>query len=232
MASLSQKKWKLPSHYDDSDPKARISESEIIEALGIKKATIYAHLPAEKFPRDNGYIKGIQLAQPVIIPTYSEAPVVAFTMDDLQEAEAEAEAETEVSEKQLINSSEPVSSLNDLKDAARQANNKVAEKYNTLNYAKKNKPKGKKEDFPPWFKNQIWRKAHGPVEKALCPLCSLNIISVDSFSAGHILAESKGGMMCSENIMPICPECNSGMHNKHLYYFAWHRFGKVLWPVY
>ena len=224
MTSVPQKKWKLKSHYDDSNPEARISEDEIIEALGVKKATVYAHLPAEKFPRENGYIKGIQLAEPIIKPTFSEAPVIAFTMDDLQE--------DEVSEKQLINSSEPEISLNDLKDAARQANNKVAEKYNSLDYANKNKPKGRKEDFPTWFKNQIWRKAHGQVEKALCPLCSLNIISVDSFSAGHILAESKGGMMCSENIIPICPECNSGMHNKHLYWFAWHRFGKVLWSVY
>ncbi|NBQ16636.1 MAG: hypothetical protein EBU31_18960 [Proteobacteria bacterium] len=59
-------------------------------------------------------------------------------------------------------------------------------------------------------------------------MCSLNIISVDSFSAGHILAESKGGMMCSENIIPICPECNSGMGVRHLYWFAWHFHGKAL----
>jgi hypothetical protein len=225
MASVSQKKWKLPSHYDDSNPEALISEAEIIEALGIKEQTVKAHLPAKKFPRKDGYIKGIQLAQPVIIPTYSEAPVVAFTMDDLQEASAEEE----VSEKQLISSSEPVSSLNDLKDAARQANNRVAEKYKSIDSGNK---VTKKEPIPEWFKNSIWRKAHGSLEKVQCPVCSLNIISVDSFSAGHILAESKGGMMCSENIIPICPECNSQMGTRHLYWFAWHFYGKALWPVY
>jgi len=223
-----QKPWKLSSHYDDSDPNARISESEIIEALGIKEQTLYTHLPAKKFPREDGYIVGIKLAEKDPLATVTKIPVVTFTLDDLQEAEAD----TEISEKQLITASEPAISLNDLKDLARQANNKVAEKYNTLNYANNNKPKGKKEDFPTWFKSQIWRKAHGSLEKVQCPVCSMNLISVDSFSAGHILAESKGGMMCSENIMPICPECNSQMGARHLYWFAWHYYGKVMWSVY
>lgn len=219
MASVVQKKWKLPAHYDDSDPKARTLESEIIESLGIKEQTLYTHLPAKKFPRENGYILGIKLAEKTI-PTYSSTPVVAFTMDDL----------AEVTEEQLITASEPAISLCELKDIARLANNKVAEKYKILDNSSGSK--AKKEPVPEWFKSSIWRKAHGPIEKVQCPVCSLNLISVDSFSAGHILAESKGGMMCSENIIPICPECNSQMGTRHLYWFAWHYYGKVLWPVY
>jgi hypothetical protein len=58
------------------------------------------------------------------------------------------------------------------------------------------------------------------------------MISPESFSAGHILPESKGGIMSLENIMAICPECNSQMGSRHLYWFAWHYYGKVMWQVY
>jgi hypothetical protein len=214
-----QKKWKLPAYYDDSDPNARTLESEIIESLGIKEQTLYTHLPAKRFPREDGYIVGIKLTEKTV-PTYSSTPVVTFTMDDL----------AEVTEEQLITASEPAISLCELKDIARLANNKVAEKYKILDNSSGSK--SKKETVPEWFKSSIWRKTHGPIEKVQCPVCSLNLISVDSFSAGHILAESKGGMMCSENIIPICPECNSQMGTRHLYWFAWHYYGKVLWPVY
>jgi len=180
-------------------------------------------LPAEKFPREDGYIVGIKLTEKETVSTFSATPVVAFTMDDLIEA-------AEVPEEQLITASEPVISLCELKELARQTNNKVAEKYKTLDTSSGSK--SKKEPVPEWFKNTIWRKAYGPIEKAQCPVCSMNVISVESFSAGHILAESKGGMMCSENIIPICPECNSQMGTRHLYWFAWHYYGKVLWSVY
>jgi len=226
--AAAQKKWKLDSRYDASDPTARTPISEIIEALGIKEQTLYAHLPAEKFPREYGCIVGIKLAEKVV-PTFSATPVVAFTMGDLSKETEVAEA-TEVPQEQLITASEPAISLYDLKELARQANNKVAEKYKSLGMTKDTKVK--KEHPPDWFKNTIWRKAHGPIEKTQCPICSMNVISVDSFSAGHILAESKGGMMCSENIIPICSECNSQMGTRHLYWFAWHYYGKVLWPVY
>jgi hypothetical protein len=222
--ATSQKIWTLDSRYDDYDLKARTLESEIIKKLNITHKTLYTHLPAKKFPREDGYILGIKLVEKeCFAPTFSATPVVAFTMDDLTEA-------TEVPQEQLITASEPATSLCDLKELARVANNKVAEKYKTLGITKDTKVK--KEQPPDWFKNTIWRKTHGPVEKAQCPVCSMNVISVDSFSAGHILAESKGGMMCSENIIPICPECNSQMGTRHLYWFAWHYYGKVLWPVY
>ena len=225
--AASHKIWTLDSRYDDSDPKARTLESEIIEKLKITQKTLYVHLPAKKFPREDGYITGITLVEKeTIVPTFSAAPVLAITMEDL----SQVDDLQEVPEKQLISASEPAISLGDLKDAARQANNKVAEKYKMLDNSSGSK--GKKEPVPEWFKSSIWRKAHGPVEKVQCPVCSLNVISVDSFSAGHILAEAKGGMMCSENIIPICPECNSQMGTRHLYWFAWHYYGKVLWSVY
>ena len=220
-----KKAWNLKSCYDDSDPKARTLESEILEKRKITKQTLYADLPAAKFPREDGYILGIQLFDEEDLgippPTISHTPVCPINLEELSEDE-------------LISVSEPaygrIVSLSDLKEAARLANNKLAEKYKALESTPS--PKGKKEAFPDWFKSQIWRKAHGSIEKAQCPVCSMNVISAESFSAGHILAESKGGMMCSENIIPICPECNSQMGTRHLYWFAWHYYGKVLWPVY
>jgi hypothetical protein len=87
-----------------------------------------------------------------------------------------------------------------------------------------------KEKFPHWHKNNIWKKYHGTRERVKCPVCSYNDISSNSFVAGHILPESKGGMICSENIMPICGECNTHMGSRHLYWYAWHYHEKILWP--
>ena len=222
--ATTQKKWILDPRYDDSDLKARTLESDIIQSLNITQKTLYTHLPAKKFPRENGYIKGIKLS----LPTFTATPIVAFSMDDLDTAELQEAAE--VPQEQLITASEPATSLYELKELARITNNKVAEKYKLLDTSAGSKLR--KEAIPEWFKSVIWRKVYGPVEKAQCPVCSMNVISVESYSAGHILAESKGGMMCSENIMPICPECNSQMGTRHLYWFAWHYYGKALWAVY
>ena len=224
------KQWKLDSRFDDSDPTAKTLESELMSSLNIKQATLYALLPAKKFQREDGYILGIKLvddSEPIFsAPTVSMCPVVPI---NLLELEKEEQVE-EIPEKQLITSSEPEQSLNELKEYGRQANNKIAEKYKTL--TSNPLAKIKKETFPDWFKSRIWRNYNGSLEKVMCPICSENCIEPNSFSAGHILPESKGGMMCLENIMPICGDCNSQMGARHLYWFSWHYYGKVMWSVY
>jgi len=217
------KQWKLDSRFDDSDPTAKTLESDLMNSLKIKQATLYALLPAKKFQREDGYILGITIRESPIEIKYSDCPVVPINLLELEQEEKE------VPEKQLIISSEPEQSLYELKECVRQANNKVAEKYKSLSSSHSAK---KKETFPDWFKSRIWRKFNGSLEKAICPICSECLISPDSFSAGHILPESKGGMMCLENIMPICGDCNSQMGARHLYWFSWHYYGKVMWPVY
>lgn len=216
------KTWKLLPLYDNSDPTAKTLEQEILDTLKIKKATLYAHLPAKQFPRENGFILGIKL-----VPEPGEIPVVQFDLSDLT---------SELTETELIKSSEPiskkaVSTLYELKESARIANNNVAEYYKTLK-SDKTGPTNKKEVFPDWFKTRIWRKYNGDAEKVKCPVCSDSMISPESFSAGHILPESRGGIMSIENIMAICPECNSQMGSRHLYWFAWHYYGKAMWSVY
>jgi 5-methylcytosine-specific restriction endonuclease McrA len=217
---------KLDSRFDDSDPTAKTLESEIMTSLNIKESTLYGLLPAKRFERKEGYILGIKLSKDDDVlfspPIFSACPVVSISREDLEE-------EQEVSEKQLIIASEPEQTLYELKESARQANNKVAEKYKTLSSTQSAK---KKEPFPDWFKSRIWRKFNGSLEKTLCPVCSDSLIEPNSFSAGHILPESKGGMMCLENIMPICGDCNSQMGSRHLYWFAWHYYGNVMWSVY
>jgi hypothetical protein len=216
--SVNTKLWKLPKRYDDSDPNAKILEEDLLKILGIKKPSLYAHLPANRFPREDGYILGIKLREEqsdtVSIPPPpppDETPVLSIDMSELKEP------------------SEPSNStLYQLKEDARIANNKVAEMYKTLGQTNPIK----KEPFTDWFKGTIWRKNNGTLECVLCPVCSLNTISICSFHAGHILPESKGGMMCLENIIPICSDCNSHMGSRHLYWFAWHYFGKVMWSVY
>jgi hypothetical protein len=37
------------------------------------------------------------------------------------------------------------------------------------------------------------------------------------FDCGHIIAESKGGKMHVNNLLPICKICNSSMGNMNLY---------------
>jgi 5-methylcytosine-specific restriction endonuclease McrA len=93
----------------------------------------------------------------------------------------------------------------------------------------KNKSRKKKEEFTDWHKDDIWEKHNGTCERVKCPVCSRREISSDSFSAGHIFPESMGGLMCLENIIPICKGCNSRMGSNHLYWFAWHYYGKILW---
>jgi len=224
--SVNTKVWKLPKRYDDSDPNAKILEEDLLKILGIKKPSLYAHLPANRFPREDGYILGIKLREEqsdtVSIPPpppsephpSDETPVLSVDMSELKE---------------LSEITEPTkNTLYQLKEDARIANNKVAEMYKTLGQINPIK----KEPFTEWFKGTIWRKNNGTLECVLCPVCSLNTISIGSFHAGHILPESKGGMMCLENIIPICSDCNSHMGSRHLYWFAWHYFGKVMWSVY
>lgn len=45
-----------------------------------------------------------------------------------------------------------------------------------------------------------------------CPCCQNVIIDPFSFECGHILAESKGGGINIDNLIPLCRVCNRGMN--------------------
>ena len=89
-----------------------------------------------------------------------------------------------------------------------------------------------KESITDSFKRTLWKKKykHEFISYDWCPVCVTNIIHRDDYVAGHIFPEGYGGSNDVQNIMPICSECNSQMGDKHLYFFAWKRFTKILWP--
>ena len=98
------KAWKLPSKFDSSDPEAKILEADLLQT--IKKSTLYAQLPVSKFPREDGYIIGVKLKKDDETEILSEPPVVSLHLEDL-----------EVPEKELIDSSEPAETFNQLVNA-------------------------------------------------------------------------------------------------------------------
>jgi hypothetical protein len=223
---------KLDKRLDYSDRTAKTLEKDILEKLNIKDARLNQLLPKKLYQREDGYIYGVTLKDKT-----SEDKLNDIDNDINEDHEAYAEFDDRVNEDEgddlladLLPYKQPEESLYQLKELARVANNKVAEHFKNLGTV--NAKPQKKESPPEWFKKSVWRKANGTSEKVQCPVCSLNQIAADSFHAGHILPESKGGMICSENIMPICGECNSQMGTRHLYWFAWHYYGKILWSIY
>ena len=229
------KPFKLDSRFDDSDPKAKTPVNYMLEKLAIKKETLHKYLPADKFKREDGYIHGVRLT------LKDKSSTLENTLNDIEkEIDADHEGYGDLSDDDEFEEveevcQEPEKSLCQLKQEARSSNEKVAIYYKNL-YHITSKPtpktRSRKEKIPEWHKDDIWEKYHGVCERVKCPICSSRYISSDSFHAGHILPESKGGMICEENIMPICGKCNSHMGSNHLYWFAWNFEQKVLWPIY
>jgi 5-methylcytosine-specific restriction endonuclease McrA len=222
--------FKQRDEFDYSDRTAKTLEKDILEKLKIKKPSLYGILPASIFKREDGYILGVTLNDK---SSSSEDKLndIEKEIDEDHEAHAELSDDEEVEEV----CQEPGQSLWKLKQKAILTNNEIAYCYKNMDIpAIISKPmprtRSRKEKIPDWHKNNIWKKHHGTCERVKCPVCSYNDISSNSFHAGHILPESKGGMMCEENIMPICGECNTQMGSRHLYWFAWRFKQKILWP--
>jgi len=115
-------RWRLREIYDDSDPEAKISEEELLKLLDIRKESLYAQLPAKKFPRKDGFIMGVKLR---------EIPVLGLKCEDLFSAEESVGGQSEV-----VYSAPPSDpsdeTLFQAKESARFANNKVAEMYKLM----------------------------------------------------------------------------------------------------
>lgn len=238
--------WSLKNqYYDDSDPKARTSQTKILNQRNITLSTLLADLPRKKFPLDpnTGNIIGIKLREQTVLPEPVAQAELLEPITKAEEAEEEASStDEEVSDEVLQRSSVPIRGpgrpkkpidmvqvLYDELQRSRKTNDLIADCYDgLLPILEKNKIKTK---ITPWFKRKIWRAQYRDIPSALCPICNDSTISSESFSAGHIIPESKGGPIAIHNIMAICDDCNSQMGTHHLYWFAWRFYSKVFWKV-
>ena len=84
------------------------------------------------------------------------------------------------------------------------------------NGIKKTKECIPKQCIPKQFKLQVWEKHIGANFFAKCLCCKETNINPFIFECGHIIAESKGGKLCVDNIIPICSLCNSSMRTQNL----------------
>ena len=238
--------------FDDSDPHATTYDSELCKVLGISLATLNKYLPRSKYKRDRdtGIIKGIRprvaVAAAAVAAVAAPTPIIASEpivqtkgLDVIfEESSEDADAEeAEVLEmafkkakkyKEPINIKEVVQSHYESKAEAHAAISKMARTFEDLcpplTYSAKPKKRLKQ-----WNRDDIWLYHNGPhLEKVMCPCCQIRIISRDSFSAGHIQAESRGGSSQIENIIPICDDCNGRMGPTHMYWFSWDTYGIVM----
>ena len=75
----------------------------------------------------------------------------------------------------------------------------------------------KKKKIPQTLRIQVWNKWIGEeIGKTKCLCCKLHDISQLNFNCGHIVAESKGGELKTENLKPICQSCNNSMGTQNM----------------
>jgi len=85
-----------------------------------------------------------------------------------------------------------------------------------LKAVKSEAPK-KKQPIPNHVKTLLWNHWVGcDKAEAFCLCCKVTKISIRSFHAGHIIAESKGGDMTVKNLKPICGPCNLSMGSMNM----------------
>lgn len=103
--------------------------------------------------------------------------------------------------------------------------NKQGTKENTKNQGVKKKKQGAqgvrgsgKQAIPKTIRNQVWRRFCGNHLDAKCFCCDQHL-AYESWEAGHVISDAKGGKTVVENLRPICLPCNRSMGTKHMYEF-------------
>jgi hypothetical protein len=78
-------------------------------------------------------------------------------------------------------------------------------------------PKYKKKSIPSALKRKVWYVYMGEDKgTGLCMCCKIAKISSFSFHCGHVISEKNGGKMNTENLRPICQNCNSSMGTSNM----------------
>ena len=73
-----------------------------------------------------------------------------------------------------------------------------------------------RDEIKKHMKKTVWDLHAGNVEKTLC-ICCNEIITKRNFHTGHIIADSKNGIVNSYNLRPICMHCNTSMNNTNMF---------------
>ena len=82
------------------------------------------------------------------------------------------------------------------------------------------KKKYEKKTIPKKLREQVWDKYIGNIKNSICLCCKSNVIKVNDFHCGHIIAEKNEGKTIIDNLRPICKSCNSSMGTRNLKTFA------------
>ena len=99
--------------------------------------------------------------------------------------------------------------------------NKHIQKCERKNDIEKKAPakSGRKKKISPHVRFAVWKTYIGNKIEAKCFCCWKNKITpftyCNTFHAGHIHSEAKGGEIKIENLLPICSDCNKSMGTVH-----------------
>tara|TARA_Y100000389_G_scaffold140942_1_gene138808 strand:+ start:1073 stop:2215 length:1143 start_codon:yes stop_codon:yes gene_type:complete len=89
----------------------------------------------------------------------------------------------------------------------------------------KEQTKYKKKKIPKSLKDLVWHKHIGKDKGSVkCICCNNYEITMSNFHAGHIIAESVGGLINIDNILPICSTCNLSMGSQNMKVFIKNTF--------
>lgn len=88
-------------------------------------------------------------------------------------------------------------------------------------------PPARRPPIPKRLRMIIWRKEFGNVTEGRC-VCCLHPIQIDSFEAGHIVSDARGGSNHDANLKPVCTSCNRSMGTRNMNEFVREFFGREL----
>lgn len=89
--------------------------------------------------------------------------------------------------------------------------------FNIINSNVPRTNKQKKKSIPHAVKVSCWNTHVGELIPKINCLCCNNVsITQHNFHCGHIIAESKGGTLEINNLLPICNVCNSSMGSTNM----------------
>ena len=86
---------------------------------------------------------------------------------------------------------------------------------------KKESKSTRKKGIPKTLKRAVWDHWIGSeIGSTKCLCCKHQSIRQIEFHCGHIIAESRGGSLSVNNLVPICAQCNLSMGNKNFHDFV------------